>query len=148
MKRLAAVCGLVVVIAAGCVVPPPQPSASPPVPSALEALTDDGGARRPVPRVLARAARLRRHLHAGVNDLAINYPGQNSDSVVTIPGADDNGHVHVGEDELVTITVSMADGTAQSYYLRCLPHDFPQLTAERFDAGPASGWYLLDAGSQ
>lgn len=49
--------------------------------------------------------------------------------------------IDVRENEALTVEVSSA-GSSDTYWIRCLPHDFPALTVNRVRA-PAAGYYLL-----
>jgi hypothetical protein len=73
--------------------------------------------------------------------VAAGVPG----STVTISGADGSGNVTVVENDLVTVTVSLAGGGTDHYYVRCLPSDFPTLSVGRPE-DPSPGWYLMSAG--
>ena len=43
------------------------------------------------------------------------------------------------------MTVTLANSQTQQYWVRCLPHDFPMLSASRPD-DPAPGYYLMGLG--
>jgi len=53
--------------------------------------------------------------------------------------------VSLAEDQAAMVLARDADGFTQPYWIRCLPHDFPLVTAETHpEAGsPTPGWYLI-----
>ena len=81
---------------------------------------------------------------AGSNTLTIS-PSAVPGATTTISGANGSGVVTVAENDLVTITVTRADASTDTYYLRCLPHDFPDLQVQRPD-DPNPGWYMTTTG--
>lgn len=83
---------------------------------------------------------------AEVTRLDITAVPTSPTSTVRYDRTDANGVVRVHEDSLVTITVVGSDNTVDRYFLRCLPHDFPRLTASTVGAGPQPGWYPLALG--
>ncbi len=66
-------------------------------------------------------------------------------SSVSVVGADPSGTISVVENQLVTVTVTLASGATDSYYIRCLPHDFSNLNVTRND-DPTPGWYMITTG--
>ncbi len=80
----------------------------------------------------------------GANTVTIDaeaVPG----ATVAIPAANPAGVVTAAENDLITITATTAAGHEEDYFLRCLPHDFPDLAVRRPD-DPTPGWYLLTTG--
>ncbi len=77
------------------------------------------------------------------NVQALGVPG----STVVVGGANGAGNVIVAENDLVTITVTRADASSEQYFVRCLPHDFPDLRVSRPD-DPTPGWYMTTTGFQ
>ncbi len=84
------------------------------------------------------------HCQAGSNPWTISAVGVPG-STVSIAGATPQGTITVTEDQLVTITVTLAGGGSEQYFVRCLPHDFPELQVSRPD-DPTPGWYLTTTG--
>jgi hypothetical protein len=87
---------------------------------------------------------------AGVNAVTVSMkasPGATSRLIepeTSASLADQNVAVSVAENE--AIVAEAFDGTATTeYWVRCLPHDFPQMAMTRYpDAGaPAPGYYLV-----
>lgn len=66
-------------------------------------------------------------------------------SSVSVVGADPSGTIAVVENQLVTVTVTLAGGATESYFIRCLPHDFSNLDVTRPD-DPTPGWYMISTG--
>ncbi len=66
-------------------------------------------------------------------------------SSVSVVGADSTGAISVVENQLVTIKVTLASGATDSYFIRCLPHDFSKLNVTRND-DPTPGWYMITTG--
>ena len=82
----------------------------------------------------------------GTNDWQVDAQGVPG-STVAISGASPSGALSIAENGLVTITVTKADSSIEQYFVRCLPHDFPQLQVSRPD-DPTPGWYLTTTGLQ
>lgn len=72
------------------------------------------------------------------NVIAKGVPGAS----IAVAGANGEGNVSVSADDVVDITVTKANNSAEHYYVRCLPPDFPPLTVTRPD-DPTPGWYLF-----
>ncbi|CAB4994776.1 unannotated protein [freshwater metagenome] len=66
-------------------------------------------------------------------------------SSVSVVGADPSGTISVVENQLITVTVTLASGATDSYFIRCLPHDFSNLNVTRND-DPTPGWYMISTG--
>ena len=66
-------------------------------------------------------------------------------ATVAVAGADQAGNVTLNENDAVVVTVTLANSQTEQYWVRCLPHDFPILTANRPD-DPAPGYYLMGLG--
>ena len=49
------------------------------------------------------------------------------------------------EDQAAVVLAQDATGFTQQYWIRCLPHDFPLVTASAYPAvgSPTAGWYLI-----
>jgi hypothetical protein len=67
----------------------------------------------------------------------------------TVDVVDDDGAgaITVAEDDLIRIDVARPGLPVESYFVRCLPSDFPPLTVDRPD-DPAPGYYMITAGGQ
>ncbi len=81
---------------------------------------------------------------AGANNwnvTAAAVPG----ATVAIAGANGEGDVTLNENDAVVVTVTLANSQTQQYWVRCLPPDFPVLSASRPD-DPAPGYYLMGLG--
>ena len=61
---------------------------------------------------------------------------------ITVRGADGSGTLTVQENDAAVVAATEPDGQVEEYWIRCLPHDFPQLVIDRPD-DPAPGWYLV-----
>jgi hypothetical protein len=53
--------------------------------------------------------------------------------------------VSLTEDQAAVVLAQDATGFTQQYWIRCLPHDFPLVTASTYPAvgSPTPGWYLI-----
>ena len=53
--------------------------------------------------------------------------------------------VSLAEDQAAVVLAQDATGFTQQYWIRCLPHDFPLVTASAYPAvgRPTAGWYLI-----
>lgn len=91
------------------------------------------------------------------HDYGVICPGASNNLTVTgaaVPGGtvdvvgdDGSGAITVAEDGLVRIDVTLPGLPGESYFVRCLPSDFPPLAVDRPD-DPAPGYYLITAGGQ
>ncbi len=86
----------------------------------------------------------------GHNYGVICQPGSNTWTVatnavhgatVTVAGATPGGSVTVSPGQAVVVTVTPASAAPVEYWVRCLPSDFPKMTAARRDK-VVPGWYL------
>lgn len=81
----------------------------------------------------------------GSNSFVVNALGMPG-TTVAIDGAVQTQSatrtVAKNEDTAVVVTVTGPAGASDSYWIRCLPHDFPPLTVAR-PGQPAPGWYLV-----
>lgn len=80
----------------------------------------------------------------GTNSLTVSAAPADGQSV-QIVGAGSDGTVSVAEGGLVEIDAVGTTGTLDKYWIRCLPHDFPDLEAVRYSVG-TPGWFLLAPG--
>jgi hypothetical protein len=82
---------------------------------------------------------------AGSNSFAVDAMGMPG-TIVTVDDAVLTQHatrtVVKNEDAAVVVIVTGPSGASDSYWIRCLPHDFPPLTVDR-PGQPAPGWYLV-----
>jgi hypothetical protein len=87
---------------------------------------------------------------SGTNDVTIEasaVPGgsvQLTAPTSTQPADSMTEPVQLVENQAVVIRGTDAQGRAAEYWIRCLPHDFPQITVDRpSPGGPTPGWYVL-----
>jgi len=88
---------------------------------------------------------------AGTNALALGLTAAPGASVAliapfsTVAGSSRTVMVPLAEDQAAVVEATDASGTVERYWMRCLPHDFPVLTATPHpEAGtPTPGWYLM-----
>ena len=79
----------------------------------------------------------------GKNSWNLSATPRDSQSKVTFAGAGPNGQIDVTENQVVTVNVTKPDSTNDTYYVRCLPHDFPRFSITRDGQGAKPGFYLL-----
>ncbi|MBV8951508.1 MAG: aryl-sulfate sulfotransferase [Actinobacteria bacterium] len=60
----------------------------------------------------------------------------------TQPTASQSDTVTLNENNAAVIDATDGQGNSAQYWIRCLPHDFPPITATRSGAGPSPGWYV------
>src|SRR5262249_53726803 len=69
-----------------------------------------------------------------------------SGPIVTGPAPSASVTVTLAEDQAAVIQATDGNGLTEDYWLRCLPHDFPLVTANAHpeNGTPAPGLYLID----
>jgi hypothetical protein len=122
----------------------------------------DAGSCRPLPQVsvspLALSPPFSPAVHdyavlcsAGTNSLTIDMtaaPGGTislSAPISTSPAEFDSVDVSLLEDQAVVVQAEDASGVGQEYWIRCLPHDFPLVSATPHPGvgTPSPGWYFF-----
>lgn len=79
-------------------------------------------------------------LSAASGSLTVTFQGQGG-ATQTESGSTVNVQVALGENQAVEVVTNQS--TAGSYWVRCLPHDFPRLVTTRSaTTAPPPGWYL------
>lgn len=79
-------------------------------------------------------------LSAASGSLTVTFQGQGG-TTQTESGSTVNVQVALGENQAVEIVTGQS--TAGSYWVRCLPHDFPRLSTTKGSGQPSMpGWYL------
>jgi Arylsulfotransferase (ASST) len=85
---------------------------------------------------------------SGVNNIAVEadaMPGRTVAVGTAASAASFVGTVSLRENDIAIIVVTAANGSTETYALRCLPADFPAFTSA-VPGSPAPGWYLTTLG--
>jgi len=77
----------------------------------------------------------------GVNNVSLTLTGSGTITVGSQSARVVALTVPLGENQAIVVTAPAPGGGSTAYWIRCLPHDFPQMKVDR-PGNPTPGWYL------